>query len=204
MISEVAFALMAEIAGHVKAASKDHPGIRQGEGGRRKLACQLSGKGLYSIPCRIQEASMKTVRDLIGGQELSVVFAKQTVLEAARLMRDKRIGAAPVVDGDRLVGILSERDVMNRVVAAGLDPGKTALEEVMTRDLIIGSPDEDVRQVIRTMKQADIRHLPIVEDQKLTGIVSLRDLLMVDIDEKDEEIRMMTAYIHYVPLSYGS
>jgi len=147
---------------------------------------------------------MKTVRELIGRQEVIVAFAGQTVLDAARLMTDKRIGAVPVVDGDRVVGILSERDVMNRVVARQLDPGKTAVEEVMTREVIVGSPTDDVGRVIGIMKQANIRHLPIVADQKLLGVVSLRALLMVDLDDKADEIKIMTAYIHYIPPSYGS
>lgn len=148
---------------------------------------------------------MKTVSDLICGQDITTVSRHQTVLEAARLMTDKRIGAVPVLDDrERMVGILSERDLMNRVIAQELDPARTTVEQVMTRNLITGVPEDDLNQVIRTMKQAGIRHLPILAGQKLTGIVSLRDLLLVDLDEKDEELNILTAYINYIPPMSGS
>jgi len=145
---------------------------------------------------------MKNARDLISGQDLSVISEQETVYDAARLMAEKRIGALPVVDGDRVVGIFSERDIMNRVVARNLNPQKTFVEQVMTKDLIVGSPDETVEQILYRMKQSNIRHLPIVEGGKLVGILSLRDLLQADLNEKDEEIKIMTAYIHYIPPTF--
>ena len=145
---------------------------------------------------------MKTARDLIIGQELSVISKDETVLDAARLMAERRIGAVPVVEGDRVVGIFSERDIMNRVVARNLDPQGTFVEQVMTKDLIVGTPEEDIEQILLRMKQSNIRHLPIVSLGKLVGILSLRDLLQADLNEKDEEIKIMTAYIHYIPPTF--
>ena len=142
---------------------------------------------------------MKTARHLIENQELSVVSKDQTVYEAARLMTEKNIGAVPVVEGNRVVGIFSERDIMRRVVARNLDPQKTRVEAVMSTDLIVGLPEEDIRQIENRMKQAGIRHLPIISDDQLIGILSLRDLLQAEMDEKDEEIKIMTAYIQYIP-----
>jgi len=147
---------------------------------------------------------MKTARELMIGQELAVISKDHTVLEAACLMADRRIGAVPVVEGDRVVGIFSERDVMNRVVAKSLDPQKTFVEHVMTKELIVGSPEEDIEQILLRMKQSNIRHLPIVAVGKLVGILSLRDLLQADLNEKDEEIKIMTAYIHYIPPTFES
>jgi CBS domain-containing protein len=145
---------------------------------------------------------MKTASHLIADQELSVISKDQSVYEAARLMTEKNIGAVPVVEGHRVVGIFSERDIMKRVVAKNLDPQKTRVQDVMSTDLIVGSPDEDIVQIESKMKQAGIRHLPIIDDDHLIGILSLRDLLQAEMDEKDEEIKIMTAYIHYIPPSF--
>lgn len=145
---------------------------------------------------------MKTASHLIAGQELSVISKDQSVFEAASLMTEKNIGAVPVVEGNRVVGIFSERDIMKRVVARSLDPQKTRVEEVMSTELIVGSPDEDIVQIESKMKLAGIRHLPIIQEDQLIGILSLRDLLQAEMDEKDEEIKIMTAYIHYIPPSF--
>jgi CBS domain-containing protein len=145
---------------------------------------------------------MKNASDLIAAQDLYVISEQETVYDAARLMAEKRIGAVPVVDGDRVVGIFSERDIMNRVVAKNLNPQKTLVEQVMTKDLIVGSPEEDIEQILYRMKQSNIRHLPIVQSGKLVGILSLRDLLQADLNEKDQEIKIMTAYIHYIPPTF--
>jgi CBS domain-containing protein len=147
---------------------------------------------------------MKTARDLFIGQDLTVISKNQTVFEAAKLMADKKIGAVPVVEGERVVGIFSERDIMNRVVAKKIDPQNTTIDQVMTTDLIVGEPAENIEVILARMKQANIRHLPIVDNGKLVGIISFRDLLQADLNEKDEEIKIMTAYIHYIPPTFES
>jgi CBS domain-containing protein len=147
---------------------------------------------------------MRKARDLFAGQDLTVISKNQTVYDAAKLMSEKTIGAVPVVEGEQVVGIFSERDIMNRVVARNLNPQKTTVEQVMTKELIVGSPEEEISQILIRMKQANIRHLPIVEQEKLVGIISFRDLLQADISEKAEEIKIMTAYIHYIPPTFES
>jgi len=147
---------------------------------------------------------MKTARELFTGQDLTVISKSQTVYDAARIMAEKKIGALPVVEGERVVGIFSERDIMNRVVAKNLDTQRTTIDQVMTKELIVGEPDEDIEEILVRMKQANIRHLPIIEEGKLIGIISFRDLLQADLKEKDEEIKIMTAYIHYIPPTFES
>ena len=147
---------------------------------------------------------MKTARDLFIGQDLTVISKGETVFDAAKLMADKKIGAVPVVEGERVVGIFSERDIMNRVVARRIDPHNTTVDQVMTKDLIVGEPGENIEVILARMKQANIRHLPIVDKGKLVGIISFRDLLQADLNEKDEEIKIMTAYIHYIPPTFES
>jgi CBS domain-containing protein len=142
---------------------------------------------------------MKTIGGLVAGREIFHVRSDQSVRDAARYMTDRRVGAVSVLDGTRLVGILSERDVMGRVVARQLDPDRTQVGEVMTKDLVVAQGDESHEEGLRRMKQAGCRHLPVVDGDRLVGMVSQRDLLQIDLSEKDEEIRWLNAYIHFIP-----
>ena len=142
---------------------------------------------------------MKTIGGLVSGREIFHVGADHSVRDAARYMTDRRVGAVAVLDGTRLVGILSERDVMGRVVALQLDPDRTRVGEVMTRDLVVAQSGESHEEGLRRMKQAGCRHLPVVDGDRLVGMVSQRDLLQIDLSEKDEEIRWLNAYIHFIP-----
>jgi CBS domain-containing protein len=142
---------------------------------------------------------MKTIGGLVSGREVFHVRAEQSVREAARYMTERRVGAVSVLEGTRLVGILSERDVMGRVVAVQKDPDRTRVAEVMTRDLVVAQSADSHEDGVRKMKQAGCRHLPVVDGEQLVGMVSLRDLLQIDLSEKDEEIRWLNAYIHFIP-----
>ena len=142
---------------------------------------------------------MKTIGTVVQGREVYFLRGDQSVREAARYMTERRIGAVAVLDGTRLAGILSERDIMGRVVAPRLDPDATKVGDVMTRELIVAEVKESHEDGVRKMKQAGCRHLPVVDAGNLVGMVSLRDLLQVDLTEKDEEIRWLNAYINYVP-----
>jgi CBS domain-containing protein len=142
---------------------------------------------------------MKTIGDLVAGRATFHVGTHTTVREAARYMTERRVGAVSVLEGTRLVGILSERDVMGRVVARQLDPDRTSVADVMSRDLVVAQAADSHEDGLRKMKQAGCRHLPVVEGDRLMGMVSLRDLLQVDLSEKDEEIRWLNAYIHFIP-----
>ena len=142
---------------------------------------------------------MKTIGGLVAGRETFHVGSEQTVREAARYMTDRRVGAVSVLEGTRLVGVLSERDVMARVVARQLDPDRTRVGDVMTKDLVVAQGTESHEEGLRKMKQAGCRHLPVVEGDRLVGMVSQRDLLQIDLSEKDEEIRWLNAYIHFIP-----
>jgi CBS domain-containing protein len=142
---------------------------------------------------------VKTVGSVVAGREVYHVRADQAVREVARYMTERRVGAVAVLEGTRLVGILSERDIMGRVVAKGLDPDRVKTGEVMTRDLVVAGASDSHEDGLRKMKQAGCRHLPVVEGDRLVGMVSQRDLLQIDLSEKDEEIRWLNAYIHYTP-----
>jgi CBS domain-containing protein len=142
---------------------------------------------------------MKTIGTLVAGRDVFHLSVDQTVQEAAVYMTERRVGAASVLEGTRLVGILSERDIMGRVVAPGRDPAATRVKDVMTRDLVVAAVDDPWDEGLRRMKQAGCRHLPVVEGDRLVGMVAQRDLLQIDLSEKDEEIRWLNAYIHFIP-----
>lgn len=139
------------------------------------------------------------IYDLISTQETYRVDGRQTVLEVAQAMVARNIGAVPVLRDGLLTGIFSERDLMSRVVAEGRDPRTTQVEEVMTEDPLTVSPSESVESCMLLMRRHGFRHLPICEGKRLLGVVSLRDILLHDLNEKDHEVRMMRAYIQASP-----
>jgi CBS domain-containing protein len=136
--------------------------------------------------------------DLLKNQETYRADLGQTVLETVRAMVELNIGAVPVMHHGELVGIFSERDLMKRVVAESLDPRTTCVAEVMTNDPLTIGMDYSPDCCATLMRQHNFRHLPVCHHGKLVGMVSLRDILLHDLNEKDDEARMMRAYIHSV------
>lgn len=123
---------------------------------------------------------MATINDIIKDRRVYSIDAENTVLEAARFMMEHSIGALPVLRNGDLVGIFSERDVMNRVVALGRLPGQTRVAEVMTANPRSVAPNESIDDCLFLMKEFGFRHLPVCEDKQLKGLISLRDLLLRD------------------------
>ena len=100
-----------------------------------------------------------------------------SVVEAAKLMRGEDAGIAPIVDGDRLVGVVTDRDIAIRVVAEGRDPQSTKVEEVASQNVVTIDPQQDLDEALRLMAQHQLRRLPVVEeDGKLVGIVAQADV----------------------------
>jgi CBS domain-containing protein len=132
---------------------------------------------------------MATLRDLMKDRAIYSINKGQTVLEAARFMKEHSIGALPVMNDDQLVGIISERDIMNRVVAGARTPGTTTVEEIMTSNPRSVSADETVEECLFIMREFGFRHLPIVEGKELKGLVSLRDILMRYASELEAQAR---------------
>jgi len=132
---------------------------------------------------------MKTLRELIKDRRLYSVESNRSVLEAARYMMEHNVGAVPVLRNGDLAGILSERDIMNRVVAVGRTPGTTAVSEVMTANPRAVHADESIEECLFIMREFGFRHLPIVEGKELKGVVSLRDVLMHQAAEMERQTR---------------
>ncbi len=124
---------------------------------------------------------MTTLRDIVKDRRVYSIDAGRTVLEAARFMMEHNIGALPVLRDGVLAGIISERDIMNRVVAVGRTPGTTAVSEVMTAN--------PIEECLFIMREFGFRHLPIVDGKELKGVVSLRDVLLRHSAEIERQAR---------------
>lgn len=129
---------------------------------------------------------MKTVKQMLreqGRGEAFSVLPQQSVLSAAQFMKFNNVGAVAVRRNNVLLGIVSERDMVNKVLGPGLDPRDIAVSEIMSNRLITVSPEDDLRECLGKMKRNQCRHLPVVQDGSLIGMISLRDVLGVDEEE---------------------
>ncbi|MFH1108483.1 MAG: CBS domain-containing protein [Planctomycetota bacterium] len=130
------------------------------------------------------------------GADVATVDRKTTVLDAAKTMNQRRIGAVVVTDGDRVVGIFTERDILNRIVAAGKDPKTTRVEEVMTSPMACCQRDTRLTECRAVMTQKRIRHLPVVEDGKLFGIISAGDIVAGEVADQQATIEYLHEYLY--------
>jgi CBS domain-containing protein len=140
---------------------------------------------------------MSTAKDVLDkkGSVVATVEATRTVLDSARLMNEQRIGALVVTRGDRAVGIFTERDILNRIVAAGLDPGKTSVESVMTTPMACCRRNTTLAECKSIMTGKRIRHLPVVEDGNLYGMVSSGDILAHECNDQQATIEYLHEYL---------
>ncbi len=130
------------------------------------------------------------------GDEVLSIHPGASVLEAARQMNAHRVGSLMVVDRDRLLGIITERDVLVRVVAQRRDPANTPVLSVMTRDLVVADLSTTVDEARATMRNRRIRHLPVVDDAGgLLGLVSIGDLNAHQLNGHEQTIASMQEYI---------
>ncbi len=143
---------------------------------------------------------MHRLRSVLHNRRVISVPPAVSVHDAAVMMVESRVGAIPVLDGERLVGIFSERDLMTRVVVPGLDARNTAVSEVMTAEVITATLEEHVDRCLEKMRSVGCRHLPVIEEGRIIGVLSMRDLLRDEIDEQDHEIRNLRAYLHQTPV----
>jgi len=141
---------------------------------------------------------MGSIRQIVTNRPVFTVDRSSSVREVARYMAEKNIGAVSVMEEGRFVGIFSERDVINRIVARGIDPSTTMVGMVMTTQIVVAHADDSTELCLRKMKQAGCRHLPVVEGKELIGMLSLRDLLLIDISEKDDKIEFLHSYMFHV------
>ena len=142
---------------------------------------------------------MKKLRDIMRPGFLFSVQPDDTVSDAVRMMAANNVGIVSVIDGGALVGVFSERDVVRRIVDRRRDPALTRVGDVMTREIVVADADDDCESAMRLMDQSNIRHLPVVSGGRLLSMLSIRDLLRVDLDEKSEQIHHLREYLYQVP-----
>ena len=143
---------------------------------------------------------MATVRDILArkgeGGHVCTISPEATVLEAAHLMNDQRIGALVVIADGQLAGMFTERDVLRRVVGEQRDPAQTRVGEVMTTEVFCCTLETTIAEVRGTMKNRRIRHLPLVDgDRRLQGLISIGDLNAYETSDHEQTIYLLQEYI---------
>jgi CBS domain-containing protein len=142
---------------------------------------------------------MRLIGEIIEGRSLVHADPSDSVRNVARTMSDRNVGAIAVLDGGKLVGIFSERDMLTRIVAEGRNPDDTRVDSVMTRDLIVAGPDDDINDALQKMHACNCRHLPVVHKGSLVGMISIRDLLQVDDDANRARVTFLRELVTYSP-----
>ncbi len=142
--------------------------------------------------------TMITVRQVLrdkGYQDVWSVSPDAAVFDALKLMSEKNVGALAVMDGDRLVGIMSERDYARKVILKGKSSPMTPVRDIMTPDPIVVHPDQTLRECMELMTTHRVRHLPVVENEKVVGLISIGDVLKEIISEQATFIKDLQNYI---------
>jgi CBS domain-containing protein len=147
---------------------------------------------------------MQTIRKILSekGSDVWSTSPGSTVYEALQLMADKDVGALPVMEQGKLVGIFSERDYARKVILLGKTSKKTLVREIMTPHVVYATPDMTNEQGLTLMTAKHIRHLPVIEGEEMSGMVSIGDLVRSIISEQKEMITQLEQYIlHYTSIT---
>ena len=140
---------------------------------------------------------MKTLKQLLAGksQSLAAVSPKDNVFHALKVMADNKVGAVLVLDGEQLVGIFSERDYARKVVLLGKTSKDTPVSEIMTDKVMYVTPSNTVQECMALMTQGHFRHLPVLDDGRMIGLISIGDVVKARLEETRHETEALKAYI---------
>ncbi len=143
---------------------------------------------------------MPTVQELLQTKDGAMLTTTPdvTVLAAAILMNERGTGSVLIMENDQLIGIFTERDLMRRVVAMVKDPASTPLREVMTTALVTCTPEASVSDCGTLMSERRIRHLPVIVNDKVVGVITTGDLLAHELMEKEAVIQQLESFVFYV------
>jgi CBS domain-containing protein len=142
---------------------------------------------------------MATVQQILTkkGQQILTIGARATSLDAAQLMNQHKVGSLLVMEEESVVGIITERDLLERVLAGRRDPAETSVEDVMTAEVLCCQPHTSIEEARSVMKNRRVRHLPVVDDNgQLHGLISIGDLNAYEAYSQEQTIHVMTEYIH--------
>ena len=151
---------------------------------------------------------MSTVRDILRskGHDVWSIGCDVTVYDALKLMADKNIGAVLVMDAGRLAGILSERDYARKVILHGKTAEETSVGEIMTQRVVYVRPEQKTEECMALMTDKRVRHLPVLEDDKVIGVISIGDVVKAIISQQEFIIEQLEQYITgtpYQPRQFG-
>jgi CBS domain-containing protein len=153
----------------------------------RKICCKAN----------LEAQTMITVKNILGSKRHDIISITPdtTVYEALVIMSDKNIGALVVLDGETLVGIMSERDYARKVILHGKSSREMRVGEIMTSNVISVSPDQSVHECMGRMTDKHIRHLPVLENDRVVGIISIGDVVKAIISDQESTIKLLEEYI---------
>jgi len=141
---------------------------------------------------------MPQLKDILHNRKLFSVHPDQTVAAVAAHMAAVNVGAIPVIENNELRGVFSERDLMKRVVLGGRDPQQTLVGDVMSTSLTKADEETTSEEAMELMRRCGCRHLPVMRSNEVVGFISMRDLMIDELEQKAEEIRHMRNYIQSV------
>ena len=140
---------------------------------------------------------MKLIKYILDskGRDIWAIGSNDSVLEAIKMMAEKKVGALLVIDGKKLSGIVSERDYARKVILQGKSSEKTPVKDIMTANVISADPTQTVEECMELMSDNRIRHLPVLDGEKIVGVLSIGDLVKAIIDEQQFTIKQLKNYI---------
>lgn len=140
---------------------------------------------------------MKLVKHLLDakGSDVISIAPAASVFDAIKLMADRAVGSLLVMDGDKIIGIVTERDYARKVILLGRSSETTKVEQVMSTEVITATAEQTVRECMTLMTEKRIRHLPVVADDKVIGMISIGDLVQAIISDQQHEIEQLEQYI---------
>ncbi len=140
---------------------------------------------------------MKLVQHLLDtkGREVISIVQEASVFDAIKMMADRAVGSLLVMDGGELKGIVTERDYARKVIIKGRSSESTQVGEIMSTDVVTASPERTVNDCMTTMTKKRIRHLPVISDGEVVGMISIGDLVQAIISDQQEEIEQLEHYI---------
>ena len=139
---------------------------------------------------------MESIRDILQNREVFTIQSGSSVKDAVNYMASKGVGLVPVMKNEMLIGVFSERDLVKRVIAKDKDLIQTLVDDVMSTNLVIAKIDESNESVLAKMKEAKTRHILIIDNEKLVSVLSLRDLLEIDLNQCKTTVEVLNNYIY--------
>ena len=140
---------------------------------------------------------MKQAKNLLDkkGRDVWYVNPDSTVLDAIKMMAEKRVGALLVMNGPELCGVFSERDYARKVVLKGISSSDTPVRHIMTSEVVVAKPDNTIEECMSLMTEKRVRHLPVMEDNEVAGVLSIGDLVKSIIEDQQFKIEQLENYI---------